>query len=694
MNFDGPQQYKNMNEIREDEYILGKMSRSEEDLIVAKNYWVWYDAARFWQPHLVEGQDNWEALEGRSFTDQELRRYEAEDKEAVEVPIILPKIQALQGMQRQNRKDGVVVAQGGAEDAASAEVVNVLLKTIRQQNNLDQERSQVFLNAVVGCYPAWIWIDEPDIRQTHKKLDIYAELWNAVLPDKNFKRVDGSDLEYIVRVKLSTRDSLIAAYPERKDEILKRCNQTGPYGGPQGYENIGSNERNLLISSLNDAQTQYERTGQITVIERLHFIDKEVEVFVSTQTGEAQILPPEWSDFERQTWIQNNQDHEVVQETMKVLYVTTSTLNGVLLENRPHWFQEGVFPGAMYIPAMFNNQPVGPLKYMKASQKMNSVGRTEYVHSLRYAHDQLMIVKEGALTDPEEAAIEKSKTGGVITINDDAEIQDVQFIPGAQANSGYIDISAIAQDDLDTISAINPAMLGFQESANESNVSQERRISQSQTAQGNYMDNFNLFDQQLHRVLLMMIPYVYKEYEILRHVDDLNNVQETSVNEPAAINPLTGAVTRIKNRLDAIDYDYLLAAGDNSISGREHENRVFLQITADVLSQMPQELWSSFLSNVPNRHAQDFAQQLMQQEEAQKQAVAEGTQQGEGDIKMNLNIDGEDIATANPLIIEVLKRKQVLSQDTQVPQEQSHGQVKEQQEAILNAGVQEENPNE
>jgi hypothetical protein len=614
------------------------------------------------------------------------------DSGSLTVPIILPKIQALQGMQRANRKDGVVVAQGGGQDAASAEVINMLLKTLRQETNLDQERSNVFLNAIVSSYPAFLWIDKPLDTDTHRSLDVYSEIWNAVLPDKNFKRVDQSDMEYLIRVKLVTRDALIATFPDREKEIKKKVQHTGPYGGPQGYENIGSNERNLLISSLNDAQTQYERTGLITVIERLHFIIRPVTVYVSAQTGDAQILPPEWSDIEKRNWINANPNYQAIQETMKVLYVTTTTLNGVLLENKPHWFQEGRFPCQMYIPAMFNNQPVGPVKYMKASQKMNSIGRTEYVHSLRYAHDQLMIVKEGTLADPEEAAIEKSKTGGVITITDDAEISDIQFIPPGQANSGYIDISAIAQDDLDTISAINPAMLGTQESANESRVSMERRISQAQVAQGNYMDNFNMFDQQLHKTLLLMIPYIYTEPQIHRFVDDMGGVQEVETNMPQGVNPLTGAVSAVKNRLDACDYDYLLAAGDNSITGRENENRQFTTLVAEVLNQMPQELWVSFLENVPNRHAQEFAQSLRQQEQAKQEAMAAGTQQGEGDIKLNLNIDGEDIATGNPLILEVLKRKQALGQEAQVPEEKSHGQVKQEQDAILNQGVQEEVP--
>ena len=681
----------NLNDVQEDKLVMGDMSKQEEDSLVAKNHWIWYNAARFWQPHLLEGQDNWEALEGRCFTDEEENRYKAEDKEAVRVPIILPKIQALQGMQRSNRKDGVVVAQGGADDAAPAEVINILLKTIRQQNNLDQERSQTFFNGIVAGYPAFLWIDQPEDTATHRKLDIYSEIWNSTLPDTNFKRTDMSDMEYLIRVKLVSREQLIATFPELEKKILDKIQATGPYGGTQGYENIGSNERNLLISSLNDAQTQYERSGMITVIERFHFIRRPVKVFISPQTGEAQILPPDWTPEEVQSWIQANQDFEIMEEEMKVLYVTTTTLQGVLLENKPHWFQEGRFPCSMYIPAMFNNQPVGPVKYMKASQKMNSIGRTEYVHSLRYAHDQLMIVKEGTLVDPEDAAIEKSKTGGVIVIQDEAEISDLQFVPPGQANSGYIDISAIAQDDLDTISAINPAMLGTQESANESRVSMERRISQSSIAQGNYMDNFNMFDQELHKTILMMIPYVYTEPEIHRYVDDDGKLQEVETNTPEAINPLTGAVSSVKNRLDAVDYDYLMAAGDNSITGRENENRQFTTLVSEVLNQMPQELWAPFLENVSNRHAQEFAEKLRGQEKASQEAVAAGTKQGEGDIKMNLNIDGTDIATGNPLILEVLKRKQVLPQDMQPPEEKSHGVVEQEEKAMLNEGVVEEN---
>ena len=53
----------NLNEVQEDKLIMGDMTKQEEDLLVAKNHWFWYDSARFWQPHLLDGQDNFEALD-------------------------------------------------------------------------------------------------------------------------------------------------------------------------------------------------------------------------------------------------------------------------------------------------------------------------------------------------------------------------------------------------------------------------------------------------------------------------------------------------------------------------------------------------------------------------------------------------------------------------------------------------------
>jgi hypothetical protein len=41
----------NLNEVQEDKLIMGQMSKQDEDLLIAKNHWFWYDSARFWQPH-------------------------------------------------------------------------------------------------------------------------------------------------------------------------------------------------------------------------------------------------------------------------------------------------------------------------------------------------------------------------------------------------------------------------------------------------------------------------------------------------------------------------------------------------------------------------------------------------------------------------------------------------------------------
>ena len=646
-------------------YKIEDGDEEAEARIVGKAISTWSASARYWEPHLALGQQCWDAVEGKIFSSEERQRYLAEEKDPVEVPTILPKLRNITGQQRLNRKDGVVVAQGG-NDAPNAYSMNIILKAIRQQCHLDQERSTIFKNGIVTGFPQFVFIERNDEALDSRKLEIYSELWNAVLPDPKFKRMDMSDMQYLIRVRQCSKWDLMAFYPDRADKIQESLDQMEYSWDVADHYN--SDNRNYIMDTIQASQSSYEESGLVTVIERYFFINKVQTVYIRAEDEDNQILPEDWSKQRVQKWIKQNPDYIPVQKKIKTLWITSCTTTGVLLENKPHWFQEGRFNAAMYIPAMDNNRPTGWVESLVPSQKMNSVGRTEYVHSLRFANDKLMIVKESTLSDPEDAAIEKTKVGGIITVTDDSNIAtDIQFAADQRGHEGYVELSTIASSDMESISGVHPGMLGYQESANETALRMDFRVKQGQVTQGEMIDNFNLFDQQLHKTILDVLPYVIDDYCVFRYVDEKSNAQEVEVNKPEGYNPLTGEADSWVNKLDAGTYDYVVGQGDNSITGREHELQRFLQITSQVLPQVPQSSWGSLLRALPDKMAQDFGKELDEQAQAQQEAIANGTASTiEPSVSFSLN--GQDLQTMNPLIIDILKKGGILSKDLQMPE--------------------------
>ena len=200
---------------------------------------------------------------------------------------------------------------------------------------------------------------------------------------------------------------------------------------------------------------------------------------------------------------------------------------------------------------------------------------------------------------------------------------------------------AVAMDDLENITSLPPIAAGQIESANEPYMSTARRIQQSQIAQGVFFDNFLLFDTELHRVILDAIPANFTEAKVFRYTSPTNELEEVAVNQPGEIDPFTLEVKTVVNRLDAGKYDYLQAVGDNSVTGRETEFGQFMQISADILRNMPAEQWENLMKVMPNTYAQSFAQSLMQERMRREEAMAAqgGPQPEPARIQVQLSVE-------------------------------------------------------
>jgi len=206
-----------------------------------------------------------------------------------------------------------------------------------------------------------------------------------------------------------------------------------------------------------------------------------------------------------------------------------------------------------------------------------------------------------------------------------------------------LEAAAIAQDDLEQITSLPPITSGQIESANEPYMSSSRRIQQSQIAQGVFLDNFLMFDVELHRVLLDAIVTVFDKRKVFRYVSDTNDeIEEVEVNAPAEVDPITLEVTRVVNRLDAAKYDYMQAAGDNSVTGRETEFAMFMKVSTDVLRNMPSDQWENILATIPNTYAKDLALRLREFRERKEEAMAnQGPAQEPA--RVSLSLKGEDL---------------------------------------------------
>lgn len=636
-------------DIREQDYVLGEMTLEQEQAISAKNLLFWDGDQRFWATRINRGKDLFGTVIGdKIFTDKEKAEYARQDKMLLTIPELIPKLNALEGMQIAGRRPGVIISEG-SEDAPDTEVATRILMNLQAANQLQAELTGAFINAMIASFPTFIFFDRPLDWTRKKTLEVYHEAWDAVLPDPTFRMVDLSDANRLTRVKaVAGQDRLIEMYPHREKAIRERIKE-GKFDSSSfvGGNAFTADQRRTLYFQLNNAYDVFFRTGLIYVIERQHFVYKKATLWIAPGSEQPELLPPEWSEEEVQKWRQVNPQYQPVERMVRILWVTTCTSTGVLLENKAHWYQENEFAAEMYVPKMLDNMPFGIVEFLAGSVKMKNAARIEHLHSLRMVNDNVLKTKEGAVKNAQDLATESGRVGGKIVIDKDFEMDDVQYMENRRENMGWADLSAAAQDDIDRL-FMDRNIEGGVQSSQESGKVVEKRIQQNQMKQQPYLSTYNLFDLRVHRKALRMLPYVMTEPQIMRYIDEKNQVGEVELNMPEEFDWATGAVTRIKNNLAGAKYDYRATHGDESQTGKEFELQQFSEVLQNVLPQVEMQFWPFLLSTVPNRLAQEFGRKIQAHLDAM--ASAPKTEP----IKKTLSIAGKDILY-NPMVQEILR---------------------------------------
>ncbi len=646
--------------IREQDHPLGEseLPIAIQNAIVARSLLKWDNFHSFWSKRLQQGKENFDALVGEIFSAGEKEEYRQQDKILLQIPELVPKINALEGMQINGRREGVIVPVGG-EDAPDTEVIGHVVKAIQRRNHLDLELTAAFTDGIVAGYPAVMWFEKAKGYDLNGELDIFHEQWDATLFDPKFGRRDYSDAEETQRIRTMSRQQLLAAYPARRKEIEKHVPEGGTFDSSTLNMEGGftAAERDTLFNQVSSQGDLWTRTGLIYVLERNHFVMMKTTVYASKYSTQVEILPPEWTPQEINRWKEFHPEYSAVEREMRILWVTTCTPTGLLLENKAHWFQENEFPCEVYIPRLWNNKIYGVVEFLKGSLKGRNVTKIEHLHSLRMSNDDLMIVKEGALVNAKDAAAEKGRTGGILVRTRFSGPDDISFPLNHREQLGWNDMSMDFLGDIDRLS-VDRNFEGGTQSSQESGRAIDKRITQTQVKYSPYLSTFNLFNLRVTRKILLMIPYVKTEYEILQYVNPrTKEQQQVELNAPE-YDWVGTAVARVKNNLCGAKYDYREAEGDNSVTAKEHEMIVFNDLLDRVSKIQEVQLWPFLLSSVPNRMAQEFGQKLQEYFDAQ------ANQPKEDPVKLSLALTGEDLLH-NPRVIQLCVAKGILPADSQ-----------------------------
>jgi hypothetical protein len=632
------------------DFVIGKMEEGEEQILCAKNISIWQTYSNFWRPALDKGKKCWDYVVGNILTDKEKRDLTNKDKLIIQIPELVPKINAIIGMQIKQARPGLVVAKSG-DNAPDATVADTILKVTERESEASIEYSDTFKDSMVTSFPCFVSFEKSTDWTKDKSIDIYHEPWDSVLPDPGFKRYDLSDCEDIIRMRVMTERQMINKWPNRKEAIQKGMSKITKDNFGASFYN--SDSRNLIFNTIQSGIEMFDRMGLNYIIERQFFVKKKQNIYVSKYSEQPEFLPENWDKQQISEWQQNHPDYQAVPMEVDLLWITTCTNTGILLENNAHWYQEGDFAMEMLVPQFYNNKPVGMVEFMIDNLKLGAFADIEYIHSVRLANDNLMVIKDGALVNAADAASEKARAGGMLVRTTESEPGDIEFPINRREQAGYADLKNMTLETSNRI-GVSPSFEGNVATSQESGKAVEARARQTENRYSPYMNNMNAFIIRCRKKILKMIPYVFSEEHVFRYMDEGTKEQkEIAVNVPEEYN-WNGDVVKFYNNLSGAKYDYIPTFGDDSISGKEQELNSFIEIMRNAMPSLPPESWPLFLTSVPNRLANELGQKLLEQQQQQ----AESGPQADP-MRKSLTISGEDLLY-NPLVQMILQKEGVL----------------------------------
>lgn len=590
----------------------------------------------FWWPKIVAGHACWDLVCGQFFSTEELAEFARQNKIPVQVPELIPKLQAMVGMQIMTRRDPVLVGQR-AQDAPSAEDLNVVLKSIEAETALDAEETEAFKDGIVTSYPTFVWF-EKSVGYAHREtIEIGHEAWDAVYPDEGFRRNDLKDCTKLYRIRQMSREEILDRYGRgaRRPDIEAALAAEGTAGDDQGWS---AEERSTLIRAFAEGSEGF-RHNRHFVVEKLWFQREKVALYMSAASEQLERLPEDWDPRRIAAWEAENPGYQPLEvPDFKRLWVTAVTGSGALLDHGPHWYQEEEFPCEGFVADSFNNRPVGLVEFHRDNLRLGAHMETEQLHSIRHLTDGVVVLLEGAIANLEDVQYELSKPGGRVVVKRGHALGDaIQFATNRRENPAWREMKLQTLETLDRLS-FDRNFEGGTQSSQESGRVVDMRIKQSQGKLLPTMSNLNRFVHRVRRKLLKILPYVLTEEQTFRWVKG-GESREVTVNEPE-YDTISGRVKRLINRLDAAKYDFVLDEADNSVSGLENEFQRFLAIMGQAMPNIPPQSWPPILASIPNRICQEMAKNLEEFAAAQKPP--------ETLARLNVNLDGKDLPY-NPL---------------------------------------------
>jgi len=461
---------------------------------------------------------------------------------------VLPIINYLTSVERDNRKDAKVEARRGGFDAV-AELLTKLNKHTMDISKGDFIKSEVFLNGLRGVL-GWFKLEiSYDNEPVTGEIILRSRPSLAVRSDPCCMTYDLNDpngAQFVIDHEFVSRQRLQALYPDKKKDIETAI---GDYLGRQkrgvtqrvidymfGHTLVDEADSEVLFDQdlMDRWRCRYSETFYKEYVTRTMVVDRrkwEVWWFDPRKKADGQKL-----EKIKEVASEYPKVFEIKEKTPMSLMHKTCRIGDLLLEHK-----EDPFNGMCLFP-LIPYSPLGEAQYDMGMED-NLIGpqdevnkrMTNAVHILNQTANGGVVVNEldagyGDILreygSSPNMVIEKNKCGGFFE----------QLLP-KPISAGHVQLQGISKNFLEEISGVTGSSRGYEPSRQESGKLYREKVKQSMSTNQIIYDRFDYSTQILYETMTEMIRRtdIYTEQEISSIIDDEQLLTDDILNEARQI---------------------------------------------------------------------------------------------------------------------------------------------------------------
>jgi len=472
----------------------------------------WEDAKKGHRIFRREAIENYEFVCNDQWTTQDRALLIEEEKPCLTINHILPIVNLLSGMERQNRADiKAFPRKGGTRIIADA--FTSLVKHSVDMCNGEVEQSMQFVDGIIAG-KGWI---STDINYKKDKINgdfvITRRSPFDVYEDPNADKYDlNKSAKYIVECFWGDKEEIILFYSKHEEAIRKYL------GGYQDEDDTDVNGRLIKKSDQEDrdpSKNSYriKRIWWKDYKKQLYFIDGATMIFTPVHDSQKEVAKAVVEKERRAAENEKRKPRYYLRDRIDEVLHMTDMLGEMILEDIEDPYNGmTLFPLQRFSPYWFDGVVFGVVEGLKDPQREINKRTSQMLHIINHTANTGWIIKDNELQSIEIAKEEGSKPGVLMTYQN---VSPEKIKPNDFPQGVFI-LKQDEEANIKKISGLNPDILGQGDKKTDSGIAILRRQKAGATIAEPVYDNFRNSQKIFGETLIEMIRHsnVYSPAEV------------------------------------------------------------------------------------------------------------------------------------------------------------------------------------